>query len=1162
MTEDSPTPGDEEPITPEGNQPAVIASDAEQIKVNAGAGTGKTSTMIWRIERMIEQRGVPPDRLLVLTFANKAAHSIREDLVEQLDGERGYDVDAYTYHSFCHRLLSEYAYPAGLAPEFELVTEDRRRAIVQRIATGRDYRFVEPTLPGSGGDVEQLVDDLDSFVRTAKHDGQTPAELRKQCPSAESVARLRSVVSAIKREAAERFDPDRHENLEWSPENFRAEQFQQFEELLAAQRDRLVTANPVEREVASYLDDLTEMPVDLAGTLDRTADDGLSFLPYTLFTGDVHGVFKDTEQTPIDRLEAYVELWEYAYDFVDGYRAYEQRLDAEGALDYDDLISQSAELLGSDLGGEILDQWDCVYCDEFQDTDRGQMELLRALASEMEVLVIGDTDQAIYEWRGAHPENLDEFEKREPFRAAESIDLSRNYRSLQGVLDLANELPGSTTDLDASRDGGEETVVRVEGEEDTDQQAQQVATAVSKTITGSFDGIDAGRDLAEESLAVLVRRNDQAVAVAEQLDERGIPYELAGGPEGTSPGIETVFAYLRVLVDPGNERSLNRVLQMLYRVTGEDIRTLNRGAGPLLEALHSVPDAELRQPERVARAAGDIETLRAARKTHAVSELYERFKNTTKIHWYLTEAERDALGRIEAIVEQFDDDPIETGLTESFVQYLERQESASGAAGDERGDVAEKVEGKVNVMTVHKAKGLEFDVVYLPYLSADWPVYPGLTTSYGRGEAGRGVFDTLTAVLADGSVDPLYADRSGRQVREAWRVLHVAITRSRDRVFLFGHDPETARIGSERVQQFLPDSIQWDVGGPEFPLWDAVTGACERLDDSQTADVTGEIDRDSGATRGTLRWYDGTTVAVERALSEVRDLARKLRNRELDGVDPATVGFHNEPLGTDPDRSLSREHSHTALEAYRECPRRHYLDHVVGGFDDPIDATHAGAVEGFVPQRDVGTLFHEVAEAAFWHRYTTEAEWHEATRRLGQRLDLDHAIRPAADCVSRYFETSLPATQRLAAEVPFELAAYSDDAPATVRGYVDALYELETGETVVLDYKTTRERNSIQEASQLLVYLAATRRTERLPDVERAGYAYVGQAGPHVELFGAGELRQLGAEVEAIIRSADDSTYGTAPPKQGSHCRDCAHRSLGCGPAEYALEPDWTGTDG
>jgi len=143
-------PVPEEDVSPEPQQESIIDSDAYPMRVLAGAGTGKTFTMVRKIEHLIDEEDVSPDRILALTFTNNAADSMREKLNAKL-GTAGYDIDAYTYHSICNEILTDYAYEAGIDPDFEVATDAEKYAIVLDVLDDIEYRSVKPNVYGSDG---------------------------------------------------------------------------------------------------------------------------------------------------------------------------------------------------------------------------------------------------------------------------------------------------------------------------------------------------------------------------------------------------------------------------------------------------------------------------------------------------------------------------------------------------------------------------------------------------------------------------------------------------------------------------------------------------------------------------------------------------------------------------------------------------------------------------------------------------------------------------------------------------------------------------------------------------------------------------------------------------------------------------------------------------
>jgi len=169
-------PVPEADVSPEPQQESIIDSDAYPMRVLAGAGTGKTFTMVRKIEHLIDEEDVSPDRILALTFTNNAADSMREKLNAKL-GTAGYDIDAYTYHSICNEILTDYAYEAGIDPDFEVVTDAEKYAIVLDVLDDIEYRSVKPNVYGSDGYASGAASKLLSFIGSMKRSGISPDDI-------------------------------------------------------------------------------------------------------------------------------------------------------------------------------------------------------------------------------------------------------------------------------------------------------------------------------------------------------------------------------------------------------------------------------------------------------------------------------------------------------------------------------------------------------------------------------------------------------------------------------------------------------------------------------------------------------------------------------------------------------------------------------------------------------------------------------------------------------------------------------------------------------------------------------------------------------------------------------------------------------------------------
>ena len=199
---------DKDDIDPKGNQPAVIESDESQIRVNAGAGTGKTSTMVWKIERQIKEQGANPERILALTFANKAATNVETRVAEELDSTLGYNISSYTYHSFCHQLLKEYAYYTDHPPDFELITESTSATLIQEIVQKIDFDLIEPMTPGSDGTRDNILEDTLDFIGEIKRSGHSPDDVASVLPAQSDVMRAHRAVQEIQHTSEKLWDLD------------------------------------------------------------------------------------------------------------------------------------------------------------------------------------------------------------------------------------------------------------------------------------------------------------------------------------------------------------------------------------------------------------------------------------------------------------------------------------------------------------------------------------------------------------------------------------------------------------------------------------------------------------------------------------------------------------------------------------------------------------------------------------------------------------------------------------------------------------------------------------------------------------------------------------------------------------------------------------------
>jgi len=1099
--------------------------------------------MVRKIEDLIDEQGVSPDRILALTFTNNAADSMQEKLNAKL-GAAGYDIDAYTYHSICSEILTDYAYEAGIDPDFEVATDAEKYAIVLDVLDDIEYRAVKPNVYGSDGYASGAASKLLNFIGSMKRSGITPDDIDTFLGPADRVYELAELPERIEAIASDHLGGRSVSSVLDSLSDARAD--------LVAEHDQL-SEDGIEASVRDFLDRLIELCDALEAAFEaheaggQDLPDNANKIPKYLLGGYANGaptgIPDELDLELTDHLDSFLSDCLTARDLTAGYAAYEGELDDRNLIDFDGLVVETAALMESPVGEEIADRWDYVFCDEFQDTDRLQFDLVTSLVTEDNLFVVGDDDQAIYEWRGAHVANITE-ELDAVFDALTDEPLEENFRSRQPILDLANEAitklehrerHKTLTRVDEPDYNGD-TVATVElPEEDDDENgADQLRTVVQNLLSGDADRLDTVYDPGD--IALLVRKNDHATPIIEQFEDAGIPYEVAGDLATESVGVGTVNAYLKVLARTEDEVSLNRVLEMRYRICDADLRTLNAGDDPLVDTLRETPLDEFKEPDRVAEAREHITKLLRIQDSASLSHLYRELKDITNIEWYLSEQERRDLTELENVIEQYGDSAVQPPLTPEFIDSLEHYDSLfdeSGSSPTSQPDVADDA---VNVMTIHKSKGLDFPVVLIPQVTADeW-------------EPSSRSYDALETGLSDGSNAAFDEDYVTRDARETRRVFHVGITRAEDILVLQGGrdddeaEEETNPI-SEAVSEMLPSRVPWQPERGHLPIWNDVQDSLP----PEAVDWTETIAMETiGGVGGTVQ-YNGNELGVEAARDHVLNLATALLSGTLTtNGDRSTIHVESLTGPQSPDPVLS--HSYTSLAAYEECPRSHYLDYVVNAFSDYQEVT--GDVADGTSQREIGLLFHDTAEQAANQNVETPEGWRKICERLASQRRAEDALQAAKQCIDRYFELDLSDYEIIDAEREFEVEFNGHE----LTGYIDAVYRTPDGELMVVDYKATERHRDLDDDKQLPIYLLACRDLYEEP-VMQAGYAYVGEIGPKIESrrFSEADLSAVESDIKTMMNEISELSFEAF--SSGDHCRWCQHNQLSCASESYPVGP-------
>ncbi|ATY09738.1 ATP-dependent DNA helicase [Amycolatopsis sp. AA4] len=744
--------------TPE--QATVIASPVEPSLVVAGAGAGKTETMAARVVWLVANGIVSPERVLGLTFTRKAARQLGErvrarlrrlagsGLLERIDPSGALratvvagEPTVLTYHAYAGRLLSEHGLRLPVQPGVRLLSETSSWQLAHRVVSTWDNDLdtdrVPPTVTAQ---LLALAGELGEHLISTEQLGQYTEWL---CEIIENAPRAKGQRASLP---------------------------VKLQEVLAAQRFRLALLPLVED--------------------------------------------------------------------------YHRRKRAEGALDFADQMSLAAQLADgypAVVAGE-RERYGAVLLDEYQDTGHAQRVLLRSLFGgvdhpPMPVTAVGDPAQAIYGWRGASAANLPRFTTDFPRRGEERLEtahefgLLTSFRNPPEILELANAISeplrqrGLGVERLRARDGAGPADIAVALLPDVRAEREWVADAMAQRWHAEKEA--SGKP---PTAAVLVRRRADMAPIAAEMRMRGLPVEVVGlGGLLDEPEVADLVSTLRVLADPLAGSAAARLLTgARWRIAAADVAALWRRANELTSPEPRAKEGE--EPELVAERAEQAGLIDAVDEPGA-PERYspEGYRRIRRLGAELTalrrrldqslpelvaDVERTMLLDVESLarpgsagrahLDAFAEvvtDYAETAPTATLLSFVDYLNTAAHAEDGLTPGEVQVVPDRVQVLTVHSAKGLEWEVVAVPHLVAE--VFPGkrrssswLRTSTALPAHLRGDAADLPKLQISEGYDRKEVQEAlelheegfvAREADEERRLCYVALTRSERALLVSGH---------------------------------------------------------------------------------------------------------------------------------------------------------------------------------------------------------------------------------------------------------------------------------------------------------------------------------------------------------------------------------------
>ena len=477
------------------------------------------------------------------------------------------------------------------------------------------------------------------------------------------------------------------------------------------------------------------------------------------YIGAIISKEKEADRSPQEYLEEEGENFKSKIIYS-VYREYQSRLRKNNAMDFDDLLRNTLHLLRDypDILGEYQRRFLYIMVDEYQDTNHIQYEIIKMLAAASRNLcVVGDDDQCIYQWRGADIRNILDFEK--DFKEARVIKLEQNYRSCGNILSAAHSVIRNNKGRKAKKlwteqeEGHKIVYTRCDNDK---EEASYVARQI-QLMEGPYRSFD--------DFAVLYRTNAQSRLFEDALRRQMIPYQvLSGFSFYERKETKDMISYMRLVVNPKDDMAFLRIINEPKRGIGpksiEKLKVLAEVQGKSMMEVISDPEVAAGLPAKagvsVMNMAQVIELCREERDNLRISDIYDLLLVRTG---YLKSLEDqntiEAEGRIENLMD-----------FKSFIYDFEKEKEAQGeeatleeflekVATDGDADKYQSESGKVTLMTLHSAKGLEFPVVFMPGME-------------------------------DGLFPGHRAMDSEEKMEEERRLCYVGMTRAKERLFLTG----------------------------------------------------------------------------------------------------------------------------------------------------------------------------------------------------------------------------------------------------------------------------------------------------------------------------------------------------------------------------------------
>jgi ATP-dependent exoDNAse (exonuclease V) beta subunit len=1106
-------------------QQAAVAAGGE-VFVSAGAGTGKTAVLVERFVRAVCDRGLDVDSILVITYTRRAAGELRtrvraalgergrHDLARELDGAW-----ISTIHGFCLRLLKAYPFAAELDPRFReldeaqgavLRSEAFQQALAEFCADGSSERLSLLATYGAAGlrrMLTKVYETLRSAGRPLELDigGEPALEAR--------VDELREAARALVADSA-------------ATDNQRTN----AEQLLAL----------LER------DERPDRLLELAGFRAR----GDRAIAYTEALAAVEqAALDEVASRDRDLLQELLERFSVAYTEAKA---------RESALDFEDLQLHARNLLrdNPEIREREGQRFRSIMVDEFQDTNRLQCELVDLLrVPDAELFYVGDEFQSIYGFRHA---DVGVFRERRA-QASQLLPLTFNYRSRPEVLAAVNELFGSHF-------GDEFQPLHAAAEFPDPVFGHPVELLVTDKATYANTGVH-WRDAEARSVArrvkelvdtgaatpgqivVLFAAGTDADVYDEELRKAGLPtYQSAAKGYFGKQQVVDLLAYLRLLHNRYDDEALLTVLASPFvGISNDGLALVRRSASkrPLFTGVeYSLPPELDDRDARLLRAFRQrFDRLAAALPRLSLERLCERIVGDHDYDLAIL-AQWDGrrryanIRKLARLARSYEE--LRGPDVEGFVRFVAEQEAVGAreleAVAEEEGANA------VRLLTIHAAKGLEFDVVIVADAGRDRPPpSPEEILALADGRFGFRVADPVTSKRRPAfDYEEVKDARSAEDAAERLRLYYVAMTRAKERLIVSGSLDRDRQADRTTPIAWVLERLQ---AGEELDAAGAAPVEIER----NGARFVVRIDRHREAD-----WVEPAAEPVEEAEPGQLSLFASLASV----VEAAAPELPQLAVLADAPLYRVRRLSFTALSTFEQCSYKYYALRVAGMSERRVEPL-GDAADGGLRATEVGDAVHRLLELVDLAAPAAPAleqvrQWYPAVT--------DEEMERIRAFVASYCDSELARRVATLPDVAKERHFTFEHDDVLLHGFLDALW-LDGPRALVVDYKTNRIGTSspaeIVESDyrlQRLVYALACFRAGA--DEVEVVYHFLERADATVATtFTREQVAELEEELSAAIARIQAGVFRPTPSEYA--CSGCPALDLVCaGPRLHGGDRD------